>query len=265
MIMPKHVRSSFIIVNYKSAHHARQCIASLSQELSNDDEVIVVNNDHESIRVDGRGLSVRIIQREKNDGFAVAANAGARYARGEILCFLNPDTIVQKFSPKEIAMLFARDKNLGIMGPCLLRADDTPQPWSAGQAPTLWRAIWNTLGWKRRQDIWKSTVPREVAWVSGAALCVPRKLFHTLGGFDENFFLYFEDVDLCMRASAQGGKVLYNPKFLVKHWGGASSSDPAKQKRQYYQSQDYYFKKYFGERSLKMLRLLRFLRHLVEY
>jgi len=96
-----------------------------------------------------------------------------------------------------------------------------------------------------------------VDWVSGGAFAIKKDLFEKIHGFDENFFMYFEDVDLCRRASSVGGKILYLPQFTIRHFGGQSYDDTRKQKVEYYQSQDYYLKKHFSRASAFFIALLR--------
>ncbi len=99
---------------------------------------------------------------------------------------------------------------------------------------------------------------RLVDWVSGCALFIRQDLFSRLGGFDEDFFLYFEDVDLCHRAKNLGYEIIVTEKMRLTHLGGRSLKQSAARKRHYYRSQDIYFKKCRPKLEGFFLKLLRF-------
>jgi hypothetical protein len=86
---------------------------------------------------------------------------------------------------------------------------------------------------------------------------IRKELFEKLKGFDENFFMYFEDVDLCRRVRNLGYKILYYPEFIIKHFGGKSFDSKKEQQELYYKSQDYYFQKHFGKIKVNLLKLIR--------
>jgi GT2 family glycosyltransferase len=262
---------SFIIVNYKSEKYLERCISLIQEKvLGVDYEIIVVNNDENpslTFPLEKRKTSLpsllikrgakgglKIINTDGNIGYGAGCNAGAKEARGEILCFLNPDTEIASESISDLLDRFDKDDKLAVIGPRLVV--ETPQRgvstlgvstqwWCAGKEVTIWSIILNNLGYKRDKIIWESPVPIECAWVSGAALFIKKNIFDQLGGFDEKFFMYFEDIDLCKRARLAGYKVLYFPDFAVKHLGGKSFLDKKEQKSYYRKSQRRYFGKYF--------------------
>ncbi|MDO8529729.1 MAG: galactosyltransferase-related protein, partial [bacterium] len=84
-----------------------------------------------------------------------------------------------------------------------------------------------------------------------------KNIFQEINGFDENFFMYFEDVDLCKRVREKGYKIIYLPEFIVKHLSGKSLKNKREQKRYFYSSQDYYFEKHFGKMTSNLVKLLR--------
>ena len=273
---------SFIIVNYKNSAYLDRCLASIFENVATEKEIIIVNNCSEYSKI---FENVKILNISENKGFGNACNIGAKEAQGGILCFLNPDTEIISNDFEKILNCFnarhsCESRNLhnrnttdsrnrrflvkpemteeiGIIGPKLVDENDNVQEWIAGREITLSDIILNNLGLKRSRKIWESEKGVECAWVSGASMFIRKELFDSLNGFDENFFMYFEDVDLCQRARKLGYKILYYPEFIVRHFGGKSFENKKEQKKYYYSSQDYYFKKHFGKIKAKILKTLR--------
>ena len=255
ILILKDVDISFIIVNYQSERYLKKCVASLFNKIKNINfEIIIVNNDENNLT----GIEkAKIINLKKNVGFGKANNIGAKKAAGDFLCFLNPDTIILSENIGEIIKEFKKNSKIGVIGPRLISEFNETQWWCAGVKATPWDLLRNNLGFKKSRKIWESKIKKEADWVSGAALFIPRPLFLKLGGFDEKFFMYFEDIDLCRRTKELGKKIIYFPEVKIKHWGGKSSSCKKKQKKEYYKSQDYYFKKHYGGLVSWIVRALR--------
>lgn len=256
------IQLSVIIVNFRSEHNLGECIASIYDKLDfGGKEIIIVNNDEketlEAIR--DRFPEVRIIKSDKNIGFGSANNLGVRSAEGEFLLFLNPDARILSGKLEDIFQEFDEENNLGILGTRLVTKEGKTQKWSAGGKIDLLDVLRNNLGFPKNEKIWASPVKREVAWVAATALFIRKALFKKIEGFDEKMFMYFEDIDLCMRINDLGYKVLYFPNFSVLHLGGESYKNQKDQKKHYYTSQDYYFKKhcdkaqYYAIKALKVI------------
>jgi len=255
--MNENIKISFIIVNYKSADYLPGCISSLKKKIRDIDyETIIVNNNDGELRT-GLLDGVKVINKGENIGYGAGCNAGAKIAKGEILCFLNPDTEVVSENIQDPLNEFGKDNKLVIIGPKLLSDKNEVQWWCAGKEITLFNTILNNLGYKRDKKIWESPKKIGCAWVSGAALLIRKDIFGKLGGFDEKFFMYFEDIDLCKRVRNLGHKVLYYPNFVVRHFGGKSFIDNKMQKKYFYTSQDYYFGKHFRKLIVQIIRFLR--------
>lgn len=237
------VRFSFIIVNFQSARHLPACLSSL-QNLSGSEsfEVLVGNNDpsenHLLLDLKSR-FHFEYTLFTKNDGFGTAANKLSRRARGKYLIFLNPDARILSGNLSRLSLAFEKNLSLGAIGFRLLVEPERDQQWGFGTAVSLLRIIMNHLLSPKtkpsRRNIFR------VDWVSGGAFSIPRELFFRIHGFDERFFLYYEDVDLCQRLQKYGKKIALLREMRVLHLGSGSSQSSPLQKKIYFASQDRYF------------------------
>lgn len=251
---------SIIIVNFRSEQCLSRCIASIYDNFNVDLEIIIVNNDQtEKLENVCRDFpNVRIINRGKNIGFGAGNNLGAKYVNGKIILFLNPDTEILSENIEDVLAQFDKDCNLGVLGAQLINKTGKVQDWSVGNETGLWDIARNNLKIPRSRKIWESKKSLLVDWVSGTAFFIRRDIFEKIGKFDENFFMYFEDIDLCRRTRKAGKKVLYFPDFEVRHYGGESYKNKNWQKKNYYDSQEYYFKKHCGAFQAKILKITRY-------
>lgn len=259
--MGKEKQLSFIIANYRSRNYLDKCLRSLKNNAKGFSfEIVIVNEDEDNLNIgDFGGLEIKIININKNAGFGKSVNIGSREAMGRYFCFLNPDTLLVSENINAIINEFERKGTIGIIGPKIISEKNQAQWWSAGKDATLLDLIGNNIGFQRSKKIWESKEKIPCDWVSGAALFIRRELFQKLGGFDENFFMYYEDIDLCRRAKKIGSEVIYFPAVEIRHFGGKSfpKSADGLQKKYFYNSQDYYFKKHFGRKTAFITRLLR--------
>ncbi len=254
---------SLLFVNYRSAHLLKQAITSWERPLEDIPyEVVVVNNDpseNEAIAALA-STKVKIENLNENVGFGKANNRGALLAEGEWLFLLNPDTEYKGGSIEALfPVLDAYPHSLG--GIRLVDEEGKNEVWSGGDFPTLRRLIQHHLFGIPKRGLWNQPVFTETDWVSGAALLITRESFKKLGGFDEEFFLYFEDVDLAKRAKKKGLSVWRSPVITVGHKGGASHGEQKKQKQSYYASERRYFLKHrpwFEARSFLFLQRIFF-------
>lgn len=251
---------SVIIVTYNDAHHLRPCINSLFEKIPDDIvwEIIVVNNDEKQDMADLKKdyPILKTIEHGKNVGFGSAMNIGAKKAEGEVLLILNTDT---KLMTDNIAQpLFELSKNeIGALGAGIIDEKNNHQAWSAGKELTLYDLVRNNLGISRSKDVWLSDQRTVCDWVAGTALFVRKDLFEKLGGFDENFFMYFEDMDLCKRIRQEGKQVVFFPQFKIFHKSGKSYSNKRLQKKHYYDSMEKYLFKYCSFFSQMVAKLFR--------
>ncbi|MFZ1720060.1 MAG: glycosyltransferase family 2 protein [Candidatus Moraniibacteriota bacterium] len=235
-------RLSLVFVNYRSIFHLSQSLRSLEKEPSSQQEreIIVVNQDvseRKAMEMFAKQRGFRLIHRE-NLGFASGANAGAAVATGAYLAFLNPDTYYSSGSFEEILQIFEVDDHVGLVGATLCDADGHPEKWSKGRFLTLSRLVMNNI-------IPEAFFPkRGIDWVSGGALFIRKSLFHSLCGFSEDFFLYFEDMDFCARVRQAGYSVQSSQSLQFTHAGGKSCASKSIRKKHFFDSQRRYFRKH---------------------
>jgi GT2 family glycosyltransferase len=252
---------SVIIINYKSESFLGNCLASLYRKIDTRllFEVIIFNNDpaEKLEAIQQKFSDIKIIPSTCNIGFGAGANAAAKEATGELLFFLNPDAEIFTDNITAVLEKFESDPRLGALGGDVLTPDGKKQKWSAGYETTLLDLIRNNFQLPRSRRIWESRDACQAHWVSGSSLFVRNEIFQRIGGFDENIFMYFEDMDLCKRIRQSGHTILFFPPFSICHAGGRSYDDEARKKRDYYASQDYFFRKHRTVPERVALKILR--------
>lgn len=256
------MKLSIIIVQYKVKKELFDCLRSIKKANTKMSyEVIVVDNDEEkSIEKELKKQfpDIVYIKSPGNIGFGAGNNLGARKAKGEYLFFLNPDTIVKKDAINKLCDVLTRDKKLGIVAPLLLDPKNEPYPLqgSTTLSPktavfslSLVAKIWknNPVYKKYYLADWDKKSFHSVDVVPGTAFMIARKFFEKIGGFDEHFFLYFEESDLCKRIREMGYKIGITPKARVVHlWGKSTEKSQVNIKKIFSKSRFYYFKKHYG-------------------
>lgn len=267
---------SIIIVNYHSIEFLISCIESIYTVLSSCDfEVIIVNNSPEedisSVSVNRKNL--KIIE-NSNRGFANACNIGAFNSSGNYLFFLNPDTTIQN-DDFDNAIKTYEQLNAGIFGFKLINQDLSLQ-LSFGEEINIEGEIKNkhlekefrNKSHRAIEDIEiKYSEITPVNWVSGAAMMVSRAVFDKVNGFDERFFLYYEDSDLCKRISLSGNKNYYYPFIMIMHLKGENTNSNFINSTYFIakQSQLLYYKIHLSKIELLKLRLYLFAKFSIKY
>jgi GT2 family glycosyltransferase len=249
------MKFSIIIINYKTKELTTACINSILKNfIDGEYEVMVVDNGSQDGSVGFLEKEFRnkiiIISNEQNLGFGSANNIGSKKAKGEFLFFLNSDTLITSDFLGVVFDAFQKNKSLGAVAPKLIMENGEEQTYAYGKFPSLF-----SLFVKRHRDE-KNANKNDVDWLSGAALIIKKKLFEKVGGFDENFFMYFEDMDLCRRVKDLGFKNMTIPAISLVHLAGRSSENFSR-KKMYYKSQSYYFKKHCGLLAMLFLNLIR--------
>jgi GT2 family glycosyltransferase len=264
---------SIIIVSYNTKELLRECLFSLFDSLKNFNfETIVVDNDSKdgsAEEVQNRFPKVKLIRNQKNEGFAVANNQALRLMRGKYAVLLNPDTLIVDSSLTKMVKFLEEHKRVGILGCKIVNPDGSSQA-SAFPLPTLkdlllsgFAAGW--IFWGRCIQRYSSRyyvsqkLPVKVGWVSGACLMVRKRIIDEIGLLDENFFLFSEDVDWCIRANRKGWAVVFYPEAIIIHYGGQSAQKNLALKiSSFYQKRFYFGKKHFGRFALLILKLSSF-------
>ncbi|MHB1885173.1 MAG: glycosyltransferase family 2 protein [Acidimicrobiales bacterium] len=223
-----------VVVNYNAGHALCACVASLVAEGIG--EVVVVDNASKDTSMSDLAREwpqVSAVCSRRNLGFGAGANLGAGSTSAEYLVVCNPDLVVRPGSIAAMVAVLAGAPEVAIVGPMLLDTSGTVYP-SGREFPGIGEAVghgfvglfWGGNPWTRRyrrigQEQHRS---READWVSGAFFLVRRKAFDQVGGFDERYFMYVEDVDLCWRLRRAGWVVRYEPAAEVVHEQGRSAS-----------------------------------------
>lgn len=250
---------SVIILQYNNAALTKNAIESFQKHYRGEHEIILVDNNstEEEARHMGQHLqNIHFIQNETNEGFSKGNNRAAHRAKGEILLFLNNDTITASDFASDVLDVLRKDASVGIIGPKLLNEDFSFQI-SCGKLPSILREAIDKIIYSRVRKKANSAFhrlekkysqPMPVEWVTGAALFIRAHIFKRLGGFDEQLFMFFEDKDLCLRTRLLGKKVIYFPSTSLIHLGGGSNTSSVKKTAEmiYRRSQIYYYKKHLS-------------------
>ncbi|MBK6469242.1 MAG: glycosyltransferase family 2 protein [Betaproteobacteria bacterium] len=228
---------SILIVTYNSRPFVDALLDGLARQIDglNAEVVLVDNASHDGTAdaVAERHPGVRLVRSSQNLGFAAGNNLAARHAQGRVLLLLNPDALPARGCVARGLALMNGDAGVGLAGARLLADDGSTQP-SARMFPTLMQEaiVLSGLAARFPRSRWLGRLDRTwadpahaapVDWVPGAFALVRHDLFDRLGGFDERYFLYYEEVDLCRRIQAAGFRVQYWPELRVHHIGGVSA------------------------------------------
>jgi hypothetical protein len=257
---------SIILVNYNGAEVVLNCLRSLLQFLHTVPyEIIVVDNastDGSAALIAQQFPAVKLIKQAENRGFGAGNNVGATDARGEFLLLLNTDTLLSSDVLPPLIKLMEAHPTVGIVGTKLLNTDGTLQLSVAdeisivGEYKTLKQLKQYTHPQQRNAIEQRFQHVQTVDIVIGAAFFIRRSLFETLNGFDETFFMYFEESDLCQRSRDQGWQVLYTPDVAITHLGGYSVGKVSNRMQlEYRRSQLYYYRKHRPVWEQILLRL----------
>jgi GT2 family glycosyltransferase len=209
-------RVSIIIVNTNELHHLKPCLQSIFQQTYPDFEALLVDNastDGSLEYVREAYPSVKIIRNKTNLGYAGANNVGFKHASGELVAVLNPDTRVNPDWLIELVP-FMQDQQIGLATPKILLLDRPDLINTCGNQVT-YSGLTFCRGLAQPMD--RFSVPEIVSAVSGAAFVIKKSLLEKIGGFDESFFLYYEETDLSLRAALAGKSCLYVPTAIVYH------------------------------------------------
>lgn len=246
------MKISVIIVTYNSEAAIKNCLSSVFSSSAETEAIIVDNNSGDkTIGLVEQFPKARLIRNKRNLGFGRANNVAARAASGDFLFFLNPDCVVEDTTIGKLANYLEKNKDVAVVGPKLLNSNGSIQREIAN-FPNFLSQIFILLR-LHRIGVFQNFVYRELDYdktqesehLMGAALLVRREVFENVGGFDENFFLWFEETDLLKRIKDLGYRIVYYPEARVTHLVGQSTRqlDFFEKQTIWNKSLLYYFKK----------------------
>jgi len=215
---------SILVLNYNGRRWLFSCLSSLLKTEYPQYEIILVDNastDGSVEFVKKNFPRVKIIKFSQNLGYALAYNIAYKYAKGDILVFLNNDTMVSSNWLKEIIKFLSKVRTPIIVGPKICKMYNKRKLDSAGGVVNILGFTWSR-GYLDDADDPKYNKIYEPFYVSGAALIIPKQLFEELGCFDASYFMYCEELDLCWRARLRGYKIIYFPRSIIYHYGSPS-------------------------------------------
>jgi GT2 family glycosyltransferase len=250
-----------------------QCLESIDQELDNlpskDVEIIVVDNastDDTVVVIRERFPNICVIENTKNVGFAGANNQAIRHSHGKYVLLLNPDTQVRSGALKTLLEFMDGEPKVGLAGAQLLNPDNSLQT-SSYPAPTLARELWRLFHFDKiypygiyQMNKWSRTEPRPVETLLGACILARREVLEKIGLLDESYFMYSEEIDLCLRARKAGWPIYWVPEAKIVHYGGQSTQQVATEMFVHlYRSKLSYFNKHHGRVSAIAYKLIIFM------
>jgi len=259
---------SVVIVNWNTQALLAECITALEREagaIAHDIWVVDNGSSDGSVAMLRRDFPrVHLIESKVNLGFAGANNLAMQRSAGRFLLLLNTDALMKPASLRALLDVAESSPRAGIVGAHLLNPDGTFQA-SFTNFPTLWQEFWilSTLGRRLRGRWYPSHGPENergpqcVDYVEGACLLVRRDAFAQVGGLDEGYFMYAEEVDWCQRMCNHGWEVWYQPAAHVVHIGGASSANrKSSREADLYRSRVRYFRTYHGRMQANLLKAM---------
>lgn len=255
---------SFIIINYKTPDLTIQCLESILKYCeSRNFEIIIIDNNsgYDSIQKIKNKFGDHIshfIENKQDLGFSKANNQGAKLAKGKYLYFLNNDAILTENILPTIKEIFTNNEKIGIVSPLVKNPSGENQKTALGKFPTLLELI--SLVFKDKKELISKNGEKLliIDWVSGCSLVIRKNVFDEINGWDENFFLYFEDTDICKKAYLKKYLTAIALNISLIHLGGQSVKFDDDVLKVFYQSRDYYFKKHHGYITYLIMKTLKF-------
>jgi GT2 family glycosyltransferase len=232
------VNLSIITVSYNSKKFLGTCVESIygaARNYAGFFEIIIIDNkssDGSCSMLCEKFPDVVLIKSNVNLGFSKANNLAVSRAKGDYVLLINPDTTLNSDSLQAASLFFQNHLDLkSAFGGILLNFDGTEQRGSRRSFPTFFNAflhftkLYKILKYKKSYDLsWLPIESHQVDCVSGACIGMPKAMYENLGGFDEQFFLHFEDIDLCRRIWQSGYKLWFYPSVKLFHVKGGSSN-----------------------------------------
>jgi len=262
---------SVLIVSYNVKQYIIHCIDSIKKSnYKGQIEIIVVDNksfDGSLNKIKQQFNDIKSIQNTENIGFGRAVNQVAKVATGKYGLILNPDTIIEESTIHTFVNYLENNKNIGLVGPKIVNSDGTLQKGCKRSFPTIGVALPKLLGLDKvfQKSKWAGQYnlnyldmdeTHKVDAISGSCMFIKMELFNKIGGFDEQFFMYGEDLDLCYQVFKQGFEVHYLPKTQIIHYQGESvKSAPYDSLNAFYQAMILFSDKHFSKSKNILFKL----------
>ena len=250
------MKLSVVIVSYNVRDYLENCLQSVSRALEGiEGEVFVVDNhsDDDSVEtVRAQYPWVRLIENQENMGFSRANNIAIRESRGEYVLLLNPDTIVEEATLREVLRFMEEHPKAGGAGVMMHNADGSLAPESRRALPTPWVSCLKMLGFTKRYYMshlpWDQ--PSRIEVISGAFCFLRKKALDEVGLLDEDFFMYGEDIDLSYRLMKGGWENWYLPYPITHFKGKSTQKSDYRYVHIFYNAMLIFFRKHYSHLSL---------------
>lgn len=251
---------SVIILNYNVRYFLEQCVLSVQEAIvALDAEIIVIDNnscDDSCLMMKERFPDVKLIKNKENFGFPKGNNIGVKEAQGKYICILNPDTVVAEDTFTKILTFAEKQSDLGIIGCKLIDGTGQFLPESKRGIPTPWVAFTKFFGlykifpeWKLFNQYYAQHVSEnetgKVGILVGAFMLMQRNLYLELEGFDEDCFMYADDIDLSYRVLLKGKSNYYFHETTVLHYKGESTIKDEKYMQRFQEAMTFFYQKHF--------------------
>ena len=264
---------SVIILNYNVRYFLEQCVLSVQNALETiDGEIIVIDNnspDDSCAMIKKRFRNVKLIQNSENVGFPKGNNIGVAQAKGEYICILNPDTVVAEDTFTKVLAFAQQQSDLGIVGCKLIDGTGNFLPESKRGVPTPWVAFTKitglyklfsgTFGKYYAQHLNENQTGK-VDILVGAFMFLKRDLYLEVGGFDEDCFMYSDDIDLSYRVLKEGKSNYYFHETTVIHYKGESTIKDETYMKRFQEAMNFFYKKHFNPDGSGSLLFLLFMK-----
>jgi len=273
------VEIGIIVPSYNNSNYLEKCIKSIFSKINSENfKIMIVDNASQDEKVKEllanleKNNKIFVLKNLENLGFGRAINLGMNHLHTKCkdikyIIVLNQDTQILNDIFREIITFMENQKDIGICGPRLFNHDGTIQN-SFYTFPSISKKTFQLLGLKRLSSIFiKCGIfnkllpsfassylknfsdiynPIEVPWITGACMIIKKRVFEDIGGFDENYKMYSEEMDFCLRARKNGWKIYYVPQAEVLHYMGWKSSKYSREMVNiFYDSLAYFYKKYY--------------------
>lgn len=250
------MKLSIIIVSYNAATYLEQCLLSVERFLPKHAEIIVFDNaspEREIEKFPAQFPQVQFILHNENVGFSKGNNLAVKQAQGEYVLILNPDTIVYAdFFPK--IMEFAeKTQNLGALGVKMLDGNENFLPESKRNIPTAWSSFNKLFSGNSGKTYYASHIQdnenAKVEVLSGACMLMKKTVFEEVGGFDEQYFMYGEDIDLSYTLLQHGYQNHYLGEVTITHFKGESTIKDDVYLQRFYGAMEIFIQKYYRKQK----------------